>query len=68
MVEAVPERTAEEAASMTLVQQVEILKAQLNLDGTIVDILNKAAAELDVENKGEPLVALASACLQKLGR
>jgi len=54
-------------APMPLIEQVELLKRELGLSGTIAEVVHQAATRLGVNNDGKPLTETASACLQALG-
>ena len=54
-------------APMTLIEQVELLKRELGLSGTVAEVVHQAATQLAVNSNGKPLTETASACLQALG-
>jgi heat shock protein 1/8 len=64
---AVAASEAEAASSSTrprtLIEKVDVLKRELSLSGSVMQVLQEAARQLGVEAEGRPLVELCDACL-----
>ena len=54
-------------APMTLIQQVEVLKRELGLEGNVKAVIEQAAEQLGMSAEGKPLSELGNACMEALG-
>ena len=60
--------TAHAGRELTLGEQVDVIRRQLGLTGTLMEVLHQAAAQLCIEvTQGVPLADLASMCLDTMG-
>lgn len=55
------------SAPQTLATEVEILKAQLNLAGSMKEFVEEAALQLGINFKGRPLRDVSIDCVSALG-
>ena len=55
-------------APMPLIEQVEVFKRELGLEGNVKAVIEQAAEQLGVPAKGRSLSELAAACMEVLGR
>ena len=55
------------SAPQTLATEVEILKAQLNLAGSMKEFVEEAALQLGINFKGRPLLDVSMDCVSALG-
>ena len=51
----------------TFTEQVEVLKGQLGLSGTMAEVVHQAAKQLGVEAGGRPLVEVSRECARACG-
>ena len=68
IVMAMPVEAAGAAPVRTLAEQVEVLKRELGLSGTIKQVIHQAAQQLQVDLAGKPLTVVASSCLEVIGQ
>jgi hypothetical protein len=51
----------------TLAKDVEIIKRELHLNGTVSEVINEAATQLGINSKGRPLADVSTECVRALG-
>ena len=51
----------------TLAMDVEIIKRELRLNGTVSEVINEAATQLGINSKGRPLPDVSMECVRALG-
>ena len=54
-------------APMTLIEQVQVFKRELGLEGNVKDVIDQAAEQLGVSAQGKPLSELSNMCMEALG-
>jgi len=54
-------------APMTLIEQVEVLKRELGVEGNVKAVIDQAVEQLGVSAEGKSLSALGAACMEALG-
>ena len=63
----VPGSSTQHTNKHTLVTDVEILKRELSLNGTVSEVVKEAATQLAVDSNGRPLSDVSMECVRRLG-
>ena len=63
----VPGSSTQHTNKHTLATDVEILKRQLGLNGTVSEVVKEAATQLAIDSNGRPLSDVAMECVRSLG-
>ena len=63
----VPGSSTQHTHKHTLVTDVEILKRELSLNGTVSEVVKEAATQLVIDSNGRPLSDVSMECVRRLG-
>ena len=63
----VPGSSTQHTHKHTLVTDVEILKRELSLNGTVSEVVKEAATQLAIDSNGRPLSDVSMECVRSLG-
>ena len=63
----VPGSSTQHTNKHTLVTDVEILKRELSLNGTVSEVVKEAATQLAIDSNGRPLSDVSMECVRSLG-
>ena len=63
----VPGSSTQHTNKHTLATDVEILKRELSLNGTVSEVVKEAATQLAIDSNGRPLSDVSMECVRSLG-